>query len=247
MSMGKPVRVGLITDIHYDGSAVALNRLYSHIGLLNAGGAEELVLMGDLVNGTNESNSKRLLREISALADSFKGKVHFMPGNHDLDHLSKAEFYNVLGRVGDPSRFHFEVGGYTFICIDCNFTPEGDEYDSGNFDWEQACVPMEELEWLRARMAASLNPVILITHQRIDKESRFGVRNYDQVRKTITLSEKVKAVFQGHNHEDDLISIDGTSYYTLSAHVDDAGPAMLELTPKGVRLIRDFQLLETSI
>ncbi|MDZ8118611.1 metallophosphoesterase family protein [Pontiella agarivorans] len=245
MTIGTPVRVGLITDIHYDGSAVALNRLYNHVNQLNAGGAEALVLMGDLVNGACETNAKRLLREVSALCDSFNGKTYFMPGNHDLDHLSKAEFYNALGRVGDPARFHFETGGYTFICVDCNFTPEGGDYNLGNFKWEEACMPPEEIEWLRARISASLNPVILISHQRIDKETRFAVRNYDQVRKTITLSEKVKAVFQGHNHEDDLLNFDGTSYYTLSAHVDDAGPAMLDLRPQSVRLIRDFQPLET--
>lgn len=238
------VKVGLLTDLHYDGSAFALNRLYEDIAALNTGGAEKLVVMGDLVNGTSTSNATRLMREVSALCDGFKGEIHFMHGNHDLDFFSKAEFYNILGRAGDPSRFHFEAGGYTFVCIDCNFTPDGDEYCAGNFHWEESAVPLEELEWLRARIAASLNPVIILTHQRIDKQSKFAVRNYDQVRKTITLSEKVKAVFQGHNHEDDLVQIDGTSYYTLSAHVDDAGPALLELTPRGVRLIRDFQPLE---
>lgn len=238
------IKVGLLTDLHYDGSAFALNRLYEAVTALNAGGAETMVVMGDLVNGSGELHSKRLLHEVSALCDSFKGKIHFMHGNHDLDFLSKPEFYNTLGRAGDPSRFDFEAGGYTFICLDCNFTPEGEEYGVGNFKWEEAAVPPEELEWLRARIAASLNPVIIISHQRIDKETRFAVRNYDQVRKTITLSEKVKAVFQGHNHEDDLLQIDGTLYYTLSAHVDDAGPAVLELTPKGVRLFRDFQPLE---
>ncbi|QBG48624.1 hypothetical protein EGM51_14880 [Verrucomicrobia bacterium S94] len=245
MPTGKTVQVGLITDIHYDGSAVALNRLYNHINQLNAGKAEALVLMGDLVNGTGETNAKRLLREVSALCDAFKGKTYFMPGNHDLDHLSKPEFYNALGRAGDPSRFHFEAGGYTFICVDCNFTPDGEEYELGNFNWEESCMPLEEIEWMRARIAASLNPVILISHQRIDKETRFAIRNHDLVRETIAMSDKVKAVFQGHNHTDDLLSVDGTSYYTLSAHIDDAGPAMLELAPVKVRLIRDFQSLET--
>jgi alkaline phosphatase len=240
-----PVKVGLLTDLHYDGSAFALNRLYEAVTLLNAGGAEALVVMGDLVNGTSALHAKRLLREVSALCDAFKGKIYFMHGNHDLDFLSKPEFYNTLGRGGDPSRFYFEAGGYTLICLDCNFSPKGEEFCDGNFNWEESAVPEEELEWMRARIAASLNPVIIISHQRIDKETRFAVRNYDQVRKTITLSDKVKAVFQGHNHEDDLLQIDGTSYYTLSAHVDDAGPAMLKLTPNGVRLVRDFQPLET--
>ncbi|MDF7807108.1 metallophosphoesterase [Pontiellaceae bacterium B12219] len=237
-------RIGLITDVHYDGCAVALNRLFEKVSLLNTGGIETLVVMGDLVNGETKTHARRMLREVSALFDVFKGQVHFMPGNHDLDYLSKAEFYNALGRAGDSSRFHFEAGGYTFICIDGNFSPDGTEYCAGNFDWKESFIPDGEIEWLRTRLAASLQPTIIISHQRIDKETRFAVRNYDLIRNMISLTDKVAAVFQGHNHEDDLIQVDGTSYYTLSAHVDDAGPAVLELTPKGVRLIRDFQPLE---
>lgn len=236
-------RVGLITDIHYDGSAIALNRLYEKISALNAGRVETLVVMGDVVNGANTSHTKRMLREVSALCDSFKGTLHFMHGNHDLDYLSKTEFYNALGRAGDPSRFHFEAGGYSFICMDGNFSPDGTEYCAGNFKWQESYIAEEQLDWLRGRLAASLLPVIIISHQRIDKETHFAVRNYDQVRNMITLSGKVKAVFQGHNHEDDLLQIDGTAYYTLSAHVDDAGPGVLELSLQGVRLLRDFQPL----
>ncbi len=222
-----------------------MNRLYEKIALLNAGGVETVVIMGDLVNGTSASHSKRLLREVSALCDGFKGKIHFMHGNHDLDYLSKPEFFNALGRVGDPSRFEFKAGGYTFLCMDGNFSPDGTEYETGNFQWQESYIPEEQLEWLHGRLAASLQPVIILSHQRIDKETCFAVRNYDQVRNMISLSTKVTAVFQGHNHEDDLLQIDGTTYYTLSAHVDDAGPAVLDLSPKGVRLIRDFHALET--
>ncbi len=238
------VKIGLLTDLHYDGSAFALNRLYEAVALLQAGGAERLIVMGDLVNGTCASSARRLLREVSALCGAFKGTIHYMPGNHDLDHLSKADFYAALSRSGERPRFHFEAGGYTFICIDCNYTPEGEAYCAGNFDWQEAALPPQELDWLHGRLAASLNPVILVSHQRVDQETRFSVRNYAQVRSTITLADKVKAVFQGHNHADDLVQVDGTSFYTLSAHTDDAGPAMLELTPRGVRLIRDFQLHE---
>lgn len=244
MQNASTTRVGLITDIHFDGSAIALNRLYEKISVLNTGHVETLVVMGDVVNGANTSHTKRMLREVSALCDSFKGTIHFMHGNHDLDHLSKPEFYSALGRAGDPSRFHFEAGGYSFICVDGNFSPDGTEYNTGNFQWEESYIIEEQLDWLRGRLAASLQPVIIISHQRIDKETRFAVRNYDKVRNMITLSDKVKAVFQGHNHEDDLLQVDGTAYYTLSAHVDDAGPAVLELTAKGVRLLRDFQPLE---
>ena len=100
----------MLTDLHYDGTAPAMNRLYEAVSALNQSGAGELLVMGDLVNGTGNSNARRLLREVAALCESFKGPIHYMPGNHDLDHISKAEFYSAIGQTGNPARFHFEFG-----------------------------------------------------------------------------------------------------------------------------------------
>ncbi len=239
-------KIGLLTDIHYDGGAKAMNRLYEAVTALNAGGVGVLVVMGDLVHGKNELHANRLLREVSALCDAFKGDVYFMHGNHDLDYLSKAQFYSALGRAGEASRFHFEKGGYGFVCIDGNFSPDGTVYDHGNFKWQEAFIPDEQLDWLRGRLAASLLPVIVISHQRIDHTCTHAVSNNKAVREMISLSGKVKAVFQGHNHEDDLRQVEDVSYYTLSAHTDDAGPAVIVLEPSGIRLLRDFEPMETA-
>lgn len=245
MSYSHQLKIGLLTDIHYDGSAKAMNRLYESMKVLNAGGVDAMVVMGDLVDSSSELNAKRLLREVCALCDGFKGATHYMHGNHDLDHLSKAQFYNCLGRAGDPSRFHFGLGGYEFISIDGNFSLDGTAYNCGNFQWQESFVPEEGLDWLRGRLAASLHPVIVISHQRIDHETKFAVVNHASVREVIALSGKVKAVVQGHNHEDDLRQIDGTTYYSLSALTDGAGPAVIQLEASGIRLLRDFNLLET--
>jgi len=223
-----------------------MNRLYEAVSLVKQSGAETLLVMGDLVNGTSDVSTKRLLREVAALCDVFDGPIRYMHGNHDLDHVSKTDFYSAIGRAGEPSRFHFECGGYTFICIDGNFSPDGTEYDHGNFEWQKSYVPEEEIDWLRTRLAASLQPVIVVSHQRIDCPGTHSVVNDAAVREVITLSGKVKAAFHGHKHEDDLRSIEGTTYYTLSAHVDGAGPAVVVLDGQGVRLIRDYRPMEEA-
>jgi len=223
-----------------------MNRLYEAVALVKQSGAEALLVMGDLVNGTSEFSTKRLLREVAALCEAYGGPIRYMHGNHDLDHISKAEFYNSLGRAGERSRFHFEFGGFTFICIDGNFSPDGTEYNAGNFEWQQSYVPEDEIDWLRARLAASFQPVIVVSHQRIDCSSTHSVANDAAVREVISLSGKVKAVFHGHKHQDDLRNIDGTIYYTLSAHVDGAGPAVVVLDGQNVRLIRDYRPVEEA-
>ena len=241
MPKAQKSRIGLLTDLHYDGSAPAMNRLYEAVALINQSGAGELLVMGDLINGKSDFSTRRLLREVAALCEAFKGPIRYMHGNHDLDHISKAEFYHALGQADGSSRFHFELGGYTVICIDGNFSPDGTAYERGNFRWEHSFIPDEELDWLRSRLAASLLPVVVVSHQRIDCAGKYSVKNDVAVREVITLSGKVKAVFQGHRHEDDLKQIEGTAYYTLGAHVEEAGPAVVTLDAKGVRLVRDFR------
>lgn len=247
MSSREQTKIILLNDLHYDGSAPAMNRLYEACMLANQSGAEAMLVVGDLVNGTSDSSTRRLLQEVAALCEVFKGPIRYMHGNHDLDYISKADFYTALGHGGDPSRFHFELGGCTFICIDGNFSPDGTEYHSGNFDWQKSFVPEEEIDWLRARLAASLQPAIVVCHQRIDCSSIHSVANDAAVREVISASGKVMAVFQAHQHEDDLKQFDGTSYYTLGAHVDGAGPGVVILDGKGVRLVRDFRASEEAL
>ena len=49
------------------------------------------------------------------------------------------------------------------------------------------------------------------------------VRNAAGVRKLLESSGKVRAVFQGHSHQNDLQEIGGIQYCTLRAMVEGAG------------------------
>jgi 3',5'-cyclic AMP phosphodiesterase CpdA len=240
MQTAQQVRVGLVNDLHYDGGVQALNRLYESVAVLNQGGIESLVILGDLIESSNMANALRLLREVSALCDAFHGTVHYLPGNHDLDSISKAQFYNTLGCAGDTSTCRFQSHHVECICIDGNFSPDGTGYDAGNFEWNLSYVPDEQLAWLQTQLESAAAPVLLFSHQRIDIPGDFSVQNHADVRDVIKSSGKVKAVFQGHQHADDIQQIDGTAYYTLSAHKDDAGPAVVNIDEHGVLLARDF-------
>ena len=246
MQTAEQLRIGLINDLHYDGGVQALNRLYESVAALNQGNVDLIVVLGDLIDSGSEATALRMLREVSALCDSFRGKVYYMPGNHDLDHLSKAQFYNALGQAGDEARFHLKQDGIEVICLDGNFSPDGTEYNQGNFQWQEAFVPDEELAWLRDKLDAAQAPVVICTHQRVDVPGMHSVKNDAAVRDVIHLSGRVKAVFQGHQHADDLQVIDGTTYYTLSAHKDGAGPALVQVESGGIRLARTFQPLELA-
>jgi len=240
------LKIGLLNDLHYDGGVDALNRLYESVAALNRSGAKLLVVMGDLVDADNELTAARLLREVSALCNSFGGTVRYMPGNHDLDHLSKAQFHDALGSERKSSTLSFMHDGINVLALDGNFSPNGTEYDCGNFNWQDSFVPPGQLDWLGEQLVAATGPMVMLSHQRVDIAGMHSVRNYEAVLEVIRKSGKVLAVFQGHQHADDLRKIDGTTYYTLSAHKDGAGPAVMHVGAKSVRLMRDFQALEPA-
>lgn len=246
MQTAPQLRIGLLNDLHYDGGVEAMNRLYEAVGALNRSGAAHLVVLGDLIDATGGSNAARLLREVAALCESFRGTVHYLPGNHDLDHLSKAGFYDALGCAEHESVFQFSVSGVVCLGLDGNFSPDGRPYENGRFEWQESFIPDDQLVWLKERLKEAAGPVLLFSHQRVDGTGVYAVRNHAAVREAIRASGKVKAVFQGHQHQDDLKQSEGTAYYTLAAHVDDAGPAVIQMDARGVRLIRDFQPMATA-
>lgn len=244
MPTAPQVKIGLLNDLHYDGSVAAMNHLYENVAELGHEEIGLLVVLGDLIDASSEMNALRLLREVSALCNSFSGKIRYMPGNHDLDHLSKTQFYSVLDGEGNEPISRFQHEGVDCICIDGNYRSDGTEYAAGNFTWEDAFVPEKQLDWLRKQLDVADAPVVIFTHQRIDIESDFSVQNHAAVRDVIRNSGKVKAVFQGHQHADDLQQIEGTTYYTLSAHVDDAGPAVVMINSRAIQLFRHLNALE---
>lgn len=222
-------KIGLLSDLHYNGSGSARARLCTAVEELNAQAAEGLLVLGDLVDGTDAEHSVALLNQVAELCGRFAGPVYYLHGNHDLEYLSKTEFYRALGREGAESRVIFTCGGYRFIVLDACFSPDGRPYERGNFVWQYSFVPSEELEWLVDQLAMSALPAVLAVHQRIDGSCTHAVQNDEAVRSVISEAGNVTAVFQGHNHLSDRREIGQTTYYAVAAHVDGALPMIVEL------------------
>ena len=226
--------LGLLTDLHFDGGPAATVRLISAIERLKRRGAGALVVLGDLVNGEDRDSSIRLLRQVKQACDRLEVPVYYLPGNHDLDYLSKEEFYAALGQNGAPIRF--VLGGCTFLYVDGNYSPDDSEYERGNFEWQQSFVSAEHLSELRTQLTKCSGPVVVVSHQRVDHECIHAVRNHETVRACLADTGNVRAVFQGHNHESDRREIDGIMYHALAAHVDGAPPMIARLNDDSIVL-----------
>ena len=189
------LRVGLITDLHYADKAPAGTRHYRETlaKLEEAAGQFErdeptfLVELGDLIDAADSVDVEQgylttINREFSAICKD----RHYVLGNHCVDMLNKEEF---LGGVEqEKSYYSFDRGGVHFVVLDSCFRSDGEPYGRKNFQWTDANIPVAELQWLEADLAASDKPVIVFAHQRLDVSDNHGVKNNADVRRVLEAS-----------------------------------------------------------
>lgn len=237
------IRFGIVTDLHYADRApdISLNRFYNEsiikmsecIDLMNDQNVDFLIELGDFKDQGNppeESETLAFLSKIESEYSRFKGPRYHVLGNHDHDSISKQQFLDRISNEGFAKAsgyYSFDRNSFHFVVLDANYTLQGIEYDNGNFDWRECCVPDNQLKWLRNDLKRHKNPAVVFIHQRLDTPPSDRVYcpcNAEAVRKILEDYGNVKAVFQGHYHEGDLNRINNIYYYTLKSVIEGSGP-----------------------
>lgn len=225
------VRAGLVTDLHHADKPARGTRYYREtltklgeaVDRLAAASPDFLVELGDFIDAADSvETEQRYLQQVNEVFARFAGPRHYVLGNHCVDTLTKREF---LDGVGRPESFYsFDAGGVHFIVLDSCFRADGQPYGRKNSVWTDANIPQLELDWLRADLAKTGNPAVVLAHQRLDDAGKHAVRNAGQVRQILQDSHKVLAVFQGHSHRNQHQEIGGIHYCTLVAIIEGTGP-----------------------
>jgi alkaline phosphatase len=160
---------------------------------------------------------KRMNEPFQAL----QGPKYYVLGNHCVERLTKTEFLDGVGQ--QKSYYSFDAGNTHFVVLDACFTSDGKPYGRNNSKWDDSNIPTSQLEWLEADLKSVNKPVIVFAHQRLDVIRQMSVKNAADVRKLLETSGKVRAVLQGHSHQNDLQEIGGIHYCTLRAMVEGSG------------------------
>lgn len=240
-SSKKPViRFGLLSDVHHADRESAgiryyrqsLTKLQEAIAQMNQEKLDFVIELGDFKDQDavpNEANTLKYLTDIESVFQKFDGPVYHVLGNHDMDGISKQQFLERVENTAIPktkSYYSFNRKKIHFVVLDGNFTKEGKAYDHGNFSWDDASIPEEEISWLKDDLKSNKLPVIVFIHQMLDdsKSVKQAVQNAAEVRQILEKAENVLAVFQGHVHEERYNRINGIHYYSVNAVVDGDGP-----------------------
>ncbi len=246
----RPVRFGMVTDCHYADVDPAGTRFYRQsldklgecVARMNAEDVDFLIELGDFKDQGRppvKQDTLAYLEEVEAVFQRFDGPTYHVLGNHDVDSISKPQFLARVTNTGvDRTRSHysFDIKGLHGIVLDANYRSDGADYDRGNYDWTDANIPADELDWLRRDLAAARGPAVVFIHQLLDGAGAVYVKNAAEVRDVLERAGKVLAVFQGHHHAGDCNEINGIHYYTLIATVEGQGAennsyAIVEVCP----------------
>ncbi len=226
------LRFGLVTDLHHADKPSAGTRHYRQsLGKLQEAAQQFerdkpsfLVELGDLIDAADSVETElSYLATINRVFSAISQDRTYVLGNHCVDTLKKQEFLEAVGQK--KSYFAFDRQGVHFIVLDGCFRSDGEPYQRKNFKWDDANIPAEELDWLRADLAATTQPTIVFAHQRLDVTKSHSIKNHAEVRQVLETSGKVLAVFQGHSHSNDLQELNGIHYCTLVAMVEGAEAA----------------------
>lgn len=249
----EPLKIGLVTDLHYADKPPRGSRYYRETPDKLAEAAEQfgkdqldfVVELGDFIDAADSVDLElSYLKRINRDFESISPKRHYVLGNHCVDTLTKQEF---LGEVGQAKSYYsFDADSVHFIVLDSCFRSDGQPYGRKNFEWTDANIPTEELDWLKSDLQATSNPTIVFAHQRLDVDNHYAARNAAAVREALAASNKVLAVFQGHSHKNDHKEIAGIHYCTLVAMVEGSGASssgysLLTVQPNGTLNLTGFR------
>lgn len=252
---GPLIRFGMVTDLHYADEDTRGTRFYREsilklnecVTFMNRAEVDFLVELGDFKDENYpamEEKTLRYLESIEAVYRLFDGPRYHVLGNHDLDSIDKPQFMERIENTQiDPSATYYSYtrNGIHFVVLDANFTSDGTPYAKGNFDWTDANIPPEELQWLKRDLLLHDMPTVVFCHQLLDGEGNVYINNAAEVREVLENAGTVMAVFNGHHHAGQHSLIHGIHYYTLRAVVEGSGPenssyAIASVFPDGIEV-----------
>lgn len=226
-----PVRIGLMTDLHYADKPPTKTRFYREalgkldeaVDFMNQEKPHAVVELGDFIDqATTPEQEVEWLKTIEQRYSRLHMPRHYVLGNHCVATLTKAEFAAHTG-AALSGYSAFEQNGVRFILLDACYREDGTAYGRNNAHWQDCHIPAQEISWLKDELTRASGPVIILAHQRLDRDKAHAVKNADEVRSVLEKSNKVLAVFQGHSHKNDLQNIGGIPYCTLAAMIEGSG------------------------
>ena len=227
-----PLKMVLLTDIHYgtdkqyEGqdkklSSRALSLVRYMVNRMNSDLKPDFVVqLGDLIEDEDAETDEE---NYSIAVDAFKPlkmPVYHVVGNHEQVNLNLEQ---IRAKLNYPALYYsFDAQAFHFIVL-----------FSTSKDHTEIHVDKEQLKWLVKDLEQTDKPTVVFIHHPIDDQDLTGsfwfekypkfcfVEEKVEIRETLARSGKVRAVFSGHVHRNNLQSHDGIHYITVQSLVEN--------------------------
>lgn len=218
LDASKPIRFGLISDVHKDLIHDADARLKTFIETMNEEQVDFVLQLGDFCVPADRN------RGFMNIWNSFAGPRHHVIGNHDMDgdgndrprgayawkQQETVEFWGMQDRY-----YSFDQGGMHFVILNGSDVKPGGQ--AGYRRW----MGDQQLRWLADDLNKTKLPTIAFIHQSPERanslENGEALRNvFEEVNRT-SKPNKVLACFTGHHHRDYLRKVGSVLYPQINS------------------------------
>lgn len=207
--MNSPLKIGIITDVHYGPRQDVSRRRYHIAHILVERAVRRLNLMikpdivlvlGDLVDNGSDTDAEERLLELRKILNKLDCPYLAIPGNHDDSH---EQFYRVFDRPGEWE----DVAGARFLGFVDRDEPG---YNSSRSD--------EDIDRFYKARADFNGPLIAFQHVCLyPPEPKMAPYNYLNAENILSAMKEVgvTASISGHHHHGvEPVEVDGTTLVT---------------------------------
>lgn len=211
------VRFLVFSDLHYDHIFDAEDRLDTLIDKSNDSSLhlDFVVSLGDLCCPVSEN--KRIVRKLYNMGIPF----YYCVGNHDCENSNWQAIKN-FAEIRKPY-YSFIMDGIKFIVLNTCFMVHEQKvmlYQKDIFRKNTdlyPIIPQCEIEWLMEEMSQKDLKYVIFSHHSLANDFAFrGVVNREEIR-SILEKNKTLLVMNGHDHGNDLKTINNIPYFTVNS------------------------------
>ena len=204
------IKFGIITDLHYDLMHDSDRRAQLFIDAMNKEQPDFIISLGDFC--VPKPANKNLME----IWRGFKGKKHYLLGNHDTDGgFTKEQALAFWG--AEKPYYSFDDRGFHFVVLD------GNEKDpQKKQEGYPRTIGKEQLNWLKQDLSSTKLRTIIFCHQGLENTIN-GLDNGMEVRYLFEQINdkagynKVILVLTGHHHLNYHNEINGIHYVQINS------------------------------
>lgn len=220
----KPVKFGLISDIHLSHFPNAVERLEAFLARVEIEKPDFILNLGDFCFSYPENRG---------FVDRYSNcgtLAYHVLGNHELDRHTKEEALSFFGL--SSGHYSVDLDCYHLVVLDPNSIFSEDRfipYDKGNYSKHGGNVSYiddEQCDWLEEDLKKTTLPTFVFSHQSL-VDDKSGIPNRSYVKNILKQAnessisngsgKKVLACFNGHHHLDAYRMEDGIHYFGINS------------------------------